>query len=142
MTMEAEVPKLVQVAHVSDLLGNQLTVVKPITIKEDKLHGAMSEEVADSMSVESQELIEELPGVTAIPKNPLESTQDADKSLTSVKKLAVTLLPRLVTSQVVKDTKWLETGAKKAVTPTTVESTRDMDTTVFSEPEKSPKEDK
>jgi hypothetical protein len=140
--MEAEVPKQEQVAPASDSLGNQLTVVKPITTKEDKLHGAMSEEVADNMSVESQGLTGELHGVTAILKNPLEFTQDADKSSTSAKKLAVTLLPRLVTSQVAKDTKWLETGAKKAVTPTTVESTRDTDTTVFSEPEKSPKEDK
>jgi hypothetical protein len=48
MTMEAEVPKLEQVAPASDSLENQLTVVKPITIKEDKLHGAMSEEVADN----------------------------------------------------------------------------------------------
>lgn len=140
--MGAEVPKLAQDVAVSDSLGNQLSVLKLVTIKEDKLHGAMSGEAADSMSVQSQELTKGPPGDGAIPKNPLESTQDADKSSTLAKKLAVMLLSRLATSQVVKDTKWLETGAKKAVTPTPVESTRDTDTMVFSELGKSPKEDR
>ena len=98
--MEAEVPKLAQDVPVSDLLKDQLIVVRPITTKEDRLHGAMSGEVADSMSVESQKLTEGHPGEIAILKNPLESTQDANKSSTSAKKLAVMLLSRLVISQV------------------------------------------
>lgn len=140
--MEADQPNRVLVATVSDSPTNQLTVVKPTTTKEDKHHGAMSEEAADNTSVPSLELTEGLHGVTVTQKNQQEYTLDAGKSSTSVKQLVRLPLRKLDTKPVVKASKCPETGARKVAMLTPQESTRDTDITDLSEAGKSPEEDR
>lgn len=140
--MEADPPNKVLVATVSDLPTNQLIVVKPTTTKEDKHHGAMSEEAADNTSVPSLESTEELHGVTVTQENQLEYTLDAGKSSITAKQLVRLPLRKRDTNPVVKATKWPETGARRVAMPTLQESSRDTDITDLSEAEKSPEEDR
>lgn len=88
MPMELDKLNKVLDAHVSDSVEDLLIVETSTTTKEEKLHGAMSEEVADNMSEEFLNLTEELHGEIVILGLPLESTQDADLSLTLVEKHA------------------------------------------------------
>lgn len=69
-----------------------------LTSKEDKLHGAMSEEAADSTSVASPELTEEPRGDGVTQKPQPKFTQDANLSSISAKLLAPKLSKRLVTN--------------------------------------------
>lgn len=71
---------------------------RPLTSKEDKLHGAMSEEAADNTSVASPEWTEK-PHGDGVTQKPLPKfTQDADLSSISVKLLVPKLSLRLVTN--------------------------------------------
>jgi hypothetical protein len=104
--MTTELDKLNKVldAHVSDSVESLLTVETSTTTKEEKLHGAMSEEVVDNMSEEYLELTEELHGETVILELLKESTQDVDQSLTSVEKHASLLFRKQATNLVAKGT--------------------------------------
>ena len=73
------------------------TAATPTTTKEDRPPGAMSEEAADSTSVESPKSTEEPHGAGVTQKPLPKFTQDADQSSISVKMLVPKLSLMLVT---------------------------------------------
>lgn len=96
--MAAESPSKAPVAIVSNSTQLRITSVdRPPTSKEDKLHGAMSEEAVDSTSVASPKSTEEPHGAGVTQKPLPKFTQDADQSSISVKMLVPKLSLMLVT---------------------------------------------